>query len=38
MRMFEQADVVGALEERGYADIRQHLTGFTQFVGARRPG
>ncbi len=38
MRMFEQAEVVGALEERGYEDIRQHLTGFTQFVGARRPG
>jgi SAM-dependent methyltransferase len=36
MRMFERSEVVDALGERGYADIRQHLTGFTQFVGARR--
>jgi hypothetical protein len=27
--------VVGALETRGYVDIRQRITGLTQFVGGR---
>lgn len=35
MRMFERGDVVGALEERGFVEIRQRLTGVTQFVGGR---
>jgi ubiquinone/menaquinone biosynthesis C-methylase UbiE len=35
MRMFEQDDIVGALEDRGYVEIRQRVTGFTQFVGGR---
>lgn len=35
MRMFEQGDVVGALEDRGFVDVRQRLAGFTQFVGGR---
>jgi hypothetical protein len=35
MRMFERSELLDALEQRGYGDIRQHLTGFTQFVGAR---
>jgi ubiquinone/menaquinone biosynthesis C-methylase UbiE len=35
MRMFERYEVVGALEERGFAEIRQRVAGFTQFVGGR---
>jgi ubiquinone/menaquinone biosynthesis C-methylase UbiE len=35
MRMFEQPEVVDALEERGFVEIRQRLSGFTQFVGGR---
>jgi SAM-dependent methyltransferase len=35
MRMFEQDEIVGALEARGFVEIRQRLSGFTQFVGGR---
>jgi SAM-dependent methyltransferase len=35
MRMFEQGEIVDALDERGFTEIRQRLSGFTQFVGAR---
>jgi SAM-dependent methyltransferase len=35
MRMFEQGEIVDALDQRGFTDIRQRLSGFTQFVGAR---
>jgi hypothetical protein len=35
MRMFEQDEITGALRERGYADVRQRVAGFTQFVGGR---
>ena len=35
MRMFERDEVVGALEDRGYVEIRQRITGVTQFVGGR---
>jgi ubiquinone/menaquinone biosynthesis C-methylase UbiE len=35
IRMFDQAELVDALRERGFADIRQRLTGLTQFVGGR---
>jgi len=35
MRMFECREIVDALEERGFGDVRQRLTGVTQFVGAR---
>jgi ubiquinone/menaquinone biosynthesis C-methylase UbiE len=35
MRMFEQADVVEALRDRGFDDVRQRIAGFTQFVGGR---
>ena len=35
MLMFEQRDVVDALEDRGFVDVRQRLAGFTQFVGGR---
>jgi SAM-dependent methyltransferase len=35
MRMFEPDEIVAALEERGFANVRQHVTGLTQFVGGR---
>jgi SAM-dependent methyltransferase len=35
MRMFEQKDIVLALEDRGYVEVRQRVAGFTQFVGGR---
>jgi ubiquinone/menaquinone biosynthesis C-methylase UbiE len=35
MRMFEQDEVVHALERRGFVDLRQRISGFTQFVGGR---
>ena len=34
-RMFERTEVVRALERRGFADVRQRITGVTQFVGGR---
>ncbi len=34
-RMFERTEVVRALEKRGFADVRQRITGVTQFVGGR---
>jgi len=38
IHMFERRELVEALEERGYVDIRQRITGFTQFVGGRLEG
>jgi SAM-dependent methyltransferase len=38
MRMFEQHEIVEALEDRGYAEVRQRVAGFTQFVGGRLAG
>jgi SAM-dependent methyltransferase len=38
MRMFEQDEIVRALEERGYVEVRQRVTGLTQFVGGRLAG
>jgi ubiquinone/menaquinone biosynthesis C-methylase UbiE len=38
MRTFEQDEVVRALEERGYGEIQQRITGVTQFVGGRLAG
>ena len=35
IRMFEQHELVDALRERGFTDVRQRLTGLTQFVGGR---
>lgn len=35
MRMFEREDVVAALEQRGFVQIRQRVAGVTQFVGGR---
>jgi len=37
MRMFEGAEIVRALQERGFANIRQRLAGVVQFVGGRLP-
>jgi ubiquinone/menaquinone biosynthesis C-methylase UbiE len=37
IRMFEQAELVEALQARGFADIRQRISGLTQFVGGRLP-
>jgi ubiquinone/menaquinone biosynthesis C-methylase UbiE len=36
-RLFEEREVVSALEERGYKDVRQRVAGITQFVGGRLP-
>jgi ubiquinone/menaquinone biosynthesis C-methylase UbiE len=36
-RLFEEREVVSALEERGYEDVRQRVAGITQFVGGRLP-
>jgi ubiquinone/menaquinone biosynthesis C-methylase UbiE len=36
-RLFEEREVVSALEERGYTDVRQRVAGITQFVGGRLP-
>jgi SAM-dependent methyltransferase len=38
IHMFERRELVDALERRGYAEIRQRITGFTQFVGGRLEG
>jgi SAM-dependent methyltransferase len=35
MNMFEQDELVNALIERGFTDVRQRITGITQFVGGR---
>ena len=35
-RLFEEDELVDALSERGFEDVRQRLAGVTQFVGARR--
>jgi SAM-dependent methyltransferase len=35
MRMFERDELIEALEDRGFVDVRQRVTGFTQFVGGR---
>jgi ubiquinone/menaquinone biosynthesis C-methylase UbiE len=35
-RLFEARELVDALEQRGYVDVRQRVAGITQFVGGRR--
>jgi SAM-dependent methyltransferase len=37
-RLFEQRELVSALEQRGFVDIRQRITGVTQFLGGRLAG
>jgi SAM-dependent methyltransferase len=38
VKMFEQDELVEALERRGFTDIRQRVAGFTQFVGGQLAG
>jgi SAM-dependent methyltransferase len=38
MKLFERDEVVRALERRGFTDVRQRITGITQFVGGRLGG
>ena len=35
-RLFEEDELVDALSERGFEDVRRRVAGVTQFVGARR--
>jgi SAM-dependent methyltransferase len=35
MRVFAPDEIVDGLKARGYADVSQRITGFTQFVGGR---
>ncbi len=35
--MFEQSELSDALESRGFTDVKQKLSGVTQFVGGRLP-
>jgi ubiquinone/menaquinone biosynthesis C-methylase UbiE len=35
MRLFRQDAIVGALQERGFEDVHQRLSGLVQFVGGR---
>jgi SAM-dependent methyltransferase len=37
-RLFERRELVQALEQRGYVEIRQRVTGVTQFIGGRLEG
>lgn len=37
LHMFEQDELVTALEKRGFTEIRQRIAGFTQFVGGELP-
>jgi SAM-dependent methyltransferase len=37
IRMFDRDEIVQALRERGFADVRQRISGLTQFVGGRLP-
>jgi ubiquinone/menaquinone biosynthesis C-methylase UbiE len=36
-RLFERRELVAALERLGFVEIRQRITGITQFVGGRLP-
>jgi ubiquinone/menaquinone biosynthesis C-methylase UbiE len=36
--MFERRELIDALRDRGFAEIRQRITGVTQFVGGRLAG
>ena len=35
MRIFAPDEIAAALEQRGFADIHQRISGMVQFVGAR---
>jgi hypothetical protein len=34
-RMFERDEITGALDQRGFEDVRQRISGLAQFVGGR---
>jgi ubiquinone/menaquinone biosynthesis C-methylase UbiE len=38
INMFERDELVNALSNRGFTDVRQRLTGMTQFLGGRLAG
>jgi SAM-dependent methyltransferase len=38
LHLFERRELIDALEARGYVEVRQRITGFTQFVGGRLEG
>ncbi len=35
MRLFESDEIVAALQQRGFENVRQRLAGMVQFVGGR---
>ena len=35
MRIFTREEIAEALEQRGFTDIHQRISGMVQFVGAR---
>ena len=37
MRVFEPDEITAALDERGFIDVRQRVSGLVQFVGGRLP-
>jgi hypothetical protein len=37
MRVFGQDEIVDALEQRGFGDVRRRVAGVTQFAGGRLP-
>lgn len=37
IRMFDRDELVQALHDRGFTDVRQRISGLTQFLGARLP-
>ena len=37
IRMFDRDEVVDALRDRGFTEVRQRISGLTQFVGGRLP-
>ena len=38
MRVFREDEIVAALQERGFSDVHQRLSGLVQFVGGRLEG
>ena len=38
LRVFGRDEITGALEERGFEDVRRQISGLAQFVGARKRG
>ncbi len=38
LRVFGREDITGALEQRGFENVRRQISGLAQFVGARKGG